>query len=170
MGIGGTGRGGDGFGSSAHITAQIAAAQGAEVFVMTRGEANRELATELGVPFVGDAHDEPPAALDSAIVFAPAGGLVPVALEALAPGGTVAIAGIYLSDVPPLDYERHLFYERDVRSVTSNTRADGDELLRIAGRLPLTVHSAAVGFDDVGEALADLADGRASGSLVMMLG
>ena len=170
MGIGGTGRGGDGFGSSAHITAQIAAAQGAEVFVMTRGEANRELATELGVAFVGDAHDEPPAALDSAIVFAPAGGLVPVALEALAPGGTVAIAGIYLSDVPPLDYERHLFYERDVRSVTSNTRADGDELLRIAGRLPLTVHSTAVGFDDVGEALADLADGRASGSLVMMLG
>ncbi|WP_432889661.1 zinc-binding alcohol dehydrogenase family protein [Kribbella sp. CA-245084] len=114
-----------GFGSSAHLTAQLAIAQGAELFVVTRGERNRALARELGAAYVGD---RPPVPLDSAIVFAPAGDVVPQALEALKPGGTVAVAGIYLSDVPVLNYERHLFHERDLRSVTSNTRRDGEEL------------------------------------------
>ncbi|GAA1648013.1 hypothetical protein GCM10009744_44180 [Kribbella alba] len=102
-----------GFGSSAHLTAQLAAAQGAEIFVMTRGEGNQALARELGVAYVGGAQDRPPVALDSAIVFAPAGEIVPFALQALKPGGTVAVAGIYLSDVPSLNYERDLFRERD---------------------------------------------------------
>ncbi|GAA1581973.1 MULTISPECIES: zinc-dependent alcohol dehydrogenase family protein [Kribbella] len=158
-----------GFGSSAHLTAQIATAQGAELFVMTRGEGNRTLARELGAAFVGETADRPPVPLDSAIVFAPAGDVVPYALEAVRPGGTVAVAGIYLSDVPTLNYERHLFHERDLRSVTSNTRRDGEELFRLLARLPVTAHTTTVPFDAVGRALADVAHGRASGSLVAVL-
>jgi propanol-preferring alcohol dehydrogenase len=156
-----------GFGSSAHLTAQLAIAQGAELFVVTRGEKNRALAGELGAAYVGD---RPPVPLDSAIVFAPAGDVVLPALEALKPGGTVAVAGIYLSDVPVLNYERYLFHERDLRSVTSNTRRDGEELFRLVGRLPVRAHTTAVPFDHVDEALADVAHGRASGSLVAVLG
>ncbi|GAA3091207.1 propanol-preferring alcohol dehydrogenase [Kribbella aluminosa] len=158
-----------GFGSSAHLTAQLATAQGAELFVMTRGERNRTLARELGAVFVGETADRPPVPLDSAIVFAPAGDVVPYALEAVRPGGTVAVAGIYLSDVPALNYERHLFHERDLRSVTSNTRRDGEELFRLIARLPVTPHITTVPFDAVDRALADVAHGRASGSLVAVL-
>jgi alcohol dehydrogenase, propanol-preferring len=159
-----------GFGSSAHLTAQLAAAQGAEIFVLTRGEGNQALARELGAAFVGGALDAPPVLLDSAIVFAPAGELVPLALQALKPGGTVALAGIHLSDIPPLNYERDLFQERDLRSVTSNTRRDGEELLRLASRLSLAAHTTTVAFGKVDEAMADLAHGRTSGSLVMTVG
>ncbi|MGW7680458.1 zinc-dependent alcohol dehydrogenase family protein [Kribbella sp. NPDC054772] len=155
-----------GFGSSAHLTAQIAIAQGAELFVMTRGAGNRELAGELGAAFVGETADSPPVPLDSAIVFAPAGDVVPYALASLKPGGTVAVAGIYLSDVPVLNYERHLFHERDLRSVTSNTRRDGEELFRLVARLPVAAHTTVVPFEAVDRALADVAHGRASGSLV----
>ncbi|HET9871301.1 MAG TPA: zinc-dependent alcohol dehydrogenase family protein [Propionibacteriaceae bacterium] len=156
-----------GFGSSAHITSQIAAAQGAEVFVMTRGEQNRQLARELGASFVGNAQDQPPEKLDAAIVFAPAGELVPLALESTAPGGTVSLAGIYVSQIPPLDYQRHLFYERCLRSVTANTRRDGEELFRLAARLPIRVHTTNVDFVDLDRAMNDLAHGRASGSIVV---
>jgi propanol-preferring alcohol dehydrogenase len=155
-----------GFGSSAHLTAQLATAQGAELFVVTRGEKNRVLARELGAAYVGE---RPPVPLDSAIVFAPAGDVVPQALEALKPGGTVAVAGIYLSDVPVLNYERHLFHERDLRSVTSNTRRDGEELFRLVARLPVRAHTTVVPFDKVDQALADVAHDRASGSLVAVL-
>ncbi|MEU4286695.1 zinc-dependent alcohol dehydrogenase family protein [Kribbella sp. NPDC026596] len=158
-----------GFGSSAHLTAQLATAQGAELFVLTRGEQNRELARALGASYVGETADRPPVPLDSAIVFAPAGEVVPYALEALKPGGTVAVAGIHLSDVPVLNYERHLFHERDLRSVTSNTRRDGEELFRLVARLPVRPHVTAVGFDAVDRALADVAHGRAAGSLVAVL-
>ena len=158
-----------GFGSSAHLTAQLATAQGAELFVLTRGEQNRELARALGASYVGETADRPPVPLDSAIVFAPAGEVVPYALEALKPGGTVAVAGIHLSDVPVLNYERHLFHERDLRSVTSNTRRDGEELFRLVARLPVRPHVTSVGFDAVDRALADVAHGRAAGSLVAVL-
>jgi propanol-preferring alcohol dehydrogenase len=158
-----------GFGSSAHITAQIAAAQGAEVFVMTRGERNRQLARDLGAAFVGESEEQPPRKLDAAIVFAPAGELVPVALDATSPGGTVSVAGIYVSQIPPLDYERHLFYERCLRSVTSNTRRDGEELLRLAARLPLKVHTTPIAFAETGQGLSDLAHGRVSGSVVIQV-
>jgi len=158
-----------GFGSSAHLTAQLALAQGAELFVMSRGERNRALAKELGATFVGETADRPPVPLDSAIVFAPAGDVVPYALEALKPGGTAAVAGIYLSDVPALNYERYLFHERDLRSVTSNTRRDGEELFRLIARLPVTAHTTVVPFGTVDGALADVAHGRASGSLVTVL-
>jgi alcohol dehydrogenase, propanol-preferring len=155
-----------GFGSSAHLTAQLAAAQGAELFVMTRGEQNRALARSLGAAYVGETADRPPVPLDSAIVFAPAGDVVPHALEALKPGGTAAIAGIHLTDVPTLNYERHLFHERDLRSVTSNTRRDGEELFRLVSRLPVSAHTTVVPFSAVDRALADVAHGRAAGSLV----
>jgi propanol-preferring alcohol dehydrogenase len=158
-----------GFGSSAHLTAQLAAAQGAELFVMTRGDQNRALARSLGAAYVGETADRPPVPLDSAIVFAPAGEVVPYALEALKPGGTCAVAGIHLSDVPVLNYERHLFHERDLRSVTSNTRADGEELFRLVSRLPVRAHTTVVPFAEVDRALSDVAHGRAAGSLVALL-
>ena len=159
-----------GFGSSAHITAQVALAQGAELYVMTRGEENRKLAEEVGATWVGGAEDRPPVPLDSAIVFAPAGTLVPVALEALDRGGTLALAGIHMSDVPSLDYQRHLFRERDLRTVTSNTRADGEELLQVADRVGVRAHVTEYAFDETGRALADLAAGRLGGSAVVTLG
>lgn len=158
-----------GFGSSAHITAQIARSSGAEIYVMTRGAANRELATSLGAAWVGDAVAEPPVRLDSAIVFAPAGELVPHALAALTRGGTLALAGIHMSDVPALDYQRHLFLERDLRTVTSNTRRDGEELLALSARVDLTVHVTPYGFDRADEALDDLAVGRLAGSAVLVM-
>jgi len=158
-----------GFGSSAHITAQIALAEGAELYVMTRGEGNRKLAEKVGATWVGGEAERPPVPLNSAIVFAPAGTLVPVALEALDRGGTLALAGIHMSDVPPMDYQRHLFLERDLRTVTSNTRHDGEELLHLAGRLGVHVMATVYPFTEVDRALADLAAGHVSGSAVVTL-
>ena len=118
-----------GFGDSAHLVAQVALAQGATVHALTRGEASQRLARELGAASVGGAYDSPPEPLDSAILFAPVGDLVPVAMRALDRGGVLAVAGIHLTDTPPLNYERELFYEKELRSVTSNTRHDGREFL-----------------------------------------
>lgn len=159
-----------GFGSSAHITAQIALAEGAELYVCSRGERGRALAAELGAAFVGGAEDRPPVPLDAAIVFAPAGSVVPVALESVGRGGTVAVAGVHLTDLPPLTYERHLFYERDLRSVTSNTRRDGEELLDIAARVGVRAHITSYPFDTLDRALTDLAAGSFSGSAVLLGG
>ena len=156
-----------GFGASAHLTAQVAIAQGAEVHVLTRGPQARQLARELGAASVGDARDAAPVPLDSAIIFAPAGDLVPVALEALGPGGTLALAGIHLSDIPPLDYQRHLFRERSVRSVTSNTRRDGEEFLTLAARLGLSPATTAFPFEAADEALAHVAAGDVRGAAVL---
>ena len=157
-----------GFGSSAHITAQLAALQGAEIYVMTRGAQNQELAREMGAAFVGGSQEAPPVSLDAAIIFAPAGELVPVALAAVKPGGTVALAGIYVSDIPQLTYERHLFYERDLRSVTSNTRRDGEEMLRLAAHLPLQLKVTTHPMAETDQALADVFEERASGSTVVL--
>ncbi|WP_067801924.1 zinc-dependent alcohol dehydrogenase family protein [Actinomadura formosensis] len=157
-----------GFGGSAHLAAQIALAEGADVHVYTRSPAARELARELGASFAGDSFDAAPAPLDSAIVFAPAGELVAAALERLDRGGTCAIAGIHLSDVPVLDYQRHLFQERQVRSVTANTRADGEEFLTMAARLNVAVTTHAYGLDEADRALADLAADRFTGAAVLV--
>jgi propanol-preferring alcohol dehydrogenase len=158
-----------GFGASAHLAAQVARFEGAEVHVLTRSPAARRLATELGAASVGDAYDEPPVPLDAAILFAPVGDLVPVALRALDRGGTVAVAGIHLSDIPPLHYETDLFQERRLRSVTANTRRDGEELLALASRIPLrpTVHR--YPLTDVAAALADVAHDRLTGAAVIDL-
>jgi propanol-preferring alcohol dehydrogenase len=157
-----------GFGGSAHITAQVALHEGATVHVLTRGEAARALALSLGCHSARGSHDAPPEKLDAAVLFAPAGDLVPVALQALDRGGTLAIAGIHLSDVPPLDYARDLFEERTVTSVTANTRADGRELLRLAAEIPLRPVTTAYDLSRADEALADLAAGRVTGAAVLV--
>jgi propanol-preferring alcohol dehydrogenase len=156
-----------GFGGSAHLTAQVALAQGLRVHVLTRGERNRKLAAELGVDSVGGSSDAPPEPLDGAVLFAPAGDLVPVALRALDRGATLAVAGIWLSPIPPLDYDREIFHERRLRSVTANTRADGEAFLRLAARLG--VRATTVGYDmaEAPTALADLAHGRFGGAAVL---
>jgi len=156
-----------GFGGSAHLTAQLALRLGLRVHVMTRGAGNRDLATELGAHSVGDSADAPPEPLDGAILFAPAGELVPVALRALAPGGTLAVAGIWLSDVPVLNYERELFEERQLRSVTANTREDGETYLRLAAENGIRATTTAYAMADADRALADLAHGRFSGAAVL---
>jgi propanol-preferring alcohol dehydrogenase len=158
-----------GFGGSAHLTAQVALAQGAEVHVMTRGEPARELALALGAASAQGAADRPPVPLDAAILFAPVGELVLPALEALDRGGTLAIAGIYLSDIPALNYQRHLFQERQVRSVTSNTRDDAREFLAFAGRHHIDVTSPRYPLARAGDALTDLSEGRISGAAVLQI-
>ena len=159
-----------GFGGSAHITAQVAIAQGAEVHVLTRDAAARALALELGAASAGEAYDAPPVPLDSAIVFAPVGDLVPPALAALDRGGTLAVAGIHLSAVPELDYQRHLFRERTLTSVTSNTRADGEELLALAPRLGVTATVTPYPLGRAAQALDDLAADRVHGAAVLHIG
>jgi len=126
-----------GFGSSAHITIQIALARGCRVYVATRGEKHQALAREMGAAWVGGAADPLPVKVDGGILFAPAGELVPVALRSIEKGGALAVAGIWLSPIPALDYERELFYERNLRSVTANTRADGEALLKEAAAISL---------------------------------
>ncbi|MEU1981837.1 zinc-binding alcohol dehydrogenase family protein [Nocardia sp. NPDC019395] len=157
-----------GFGGSAHLTAQVALARGARVHVMTRGPTARELALDLGVSSARPAADPPPERLDSAILFAPVGELVPPALEALGAGGTLALAGIHLSDIPTLNYQRHLFRERQLRSVTSNTRADAREFMSFAQghRLRVTTHR--YPLDRAGHALSDLSHGRFDGAAVLV--
>jgi alcohol dehydrogenase, propanol-preferring len=156
-----------GFGGSAHLTAQIAIAEGAAVHVFTRAAAARELARELGAASVQDSFDPAPEPLDSAIIFAPAGELVPAALAALDRGGTLAIAGIHLTDIPVLNYAEHLFQERTLRSVTANTRGDAEEFLRLAGRLRLRVTTTPYSLDQADRALADLAADRVDGAAVL---
>jgi propanol-preferring alcohol dehydrogenase len=125
-----------GFGSSAHIVIQLALHRGCEVLVCTRGERHRKLALEMGASWAGEDPEEMPAA-DSAILFAPAGELIPPALRALKKGGTLSLAGIHMSDVPSMRYEECLFYEKNLRSVTANTRRDGEDLLREAAEIPI---------------------------------
>jgi propanol-preferring alcohol dehydrogenase len=158
-----------GFGASAHLTAQLAVAAGAEVHVLTRGAAARELALGLGAASARDAYDDPPVPLDAAILFAPVGDLVPVALSALDQGGTLAIAGIHLTDVPTLGYQQHLFREKTVTSVTANTRADGEEFLRLAERLGVRPRVRSYSFDEADQGLGDLAEGRFEGAAVLDL-
>jgi len=158
-----------GFGGSAHITAQVALAQGAEVHVMTRGAPARELALALGAASAQDAADPPPVRLDAAILFAPVGDLVLPALEALDRGGTLAIAGIHLSDIPQLSYQRHLFQERQMRSVTSNTRADARAFLDFAGQHHIDVTTPEYPLSQADRALSDLSAGRIAGAAVLLV-
>jgi alcohol dehydrogenase, propanol-preferring len=156
-----------GFGGSAHLTVQLALRLGMRVHVLTRGAKNRRLAMKLGVDSVGDAADAPGELLDGAILFAPAGELVPVALRALDRGGTLAVAGIWLSDIPRLNYQLELFQERRLRSVTANTRADGEAFLQLAQRFKVQATTVGYLMDQAPQALADLAHGRFSGAAVL---
>lgn len=159
-----------GFGASAHLAAQVALAQGATVHVLTRAHSARELARELGATSVGDAYDAPPEPLDAAILFAPVGDLVPVALAALDRGGTLSVAGIHLSDIPVLNYQRHLFQERTLTSVTANTRQDGRDFLAFAAAHPLRVTVSPYPLERADDALADLAGDRVNGAAVLLPG
>ncbi len=157
-----------GFGASAHLALQVAVAEGATVHVLTRSARARELALRLGAASVGAAYDAPAEPLDSAILFAPVGELVPPALEALDRGGTLAVAGIHLTDIPRLDYARYLFQERDLRSVTSNTRDDGREFLECAERYAIRTTVTRYGLAEAGRALEDLAADRVDGAAVLL--
>jgi propanol-preferring alcohol dehydrogenase len=159
-----------GFGGSAHIVIQIARHHGCEVFVVTRGGVHRELAERLGAAWVGEAGQAPPVRLDGAILFAPAGELVPVALAALGRGGTLAVAGIHLSPIPPLDYQAHLFEERTLCSVTANTRADGEALLALAAEIPIRTHTQRYPLEAANQALLDLKQDRVRGTAVLEIG
>ncbi|HEY1968560.1 MAG TPA: zinc-dependent alcohol dehydrogenase family protein [Pseudonocardia sp.] len=156
-----------GFGASAHVVAQVAIAQGARVHVLTRSETARELALSLGAVSAGAADATPPEPLDAAVLFAPAGELVPVALRSLDAGGTLAVAGIHLSDIPALNYQAELFREKQLRSVTANTRADGEEFLRLAAALGVRPRVDERPMAAADQALADLAGDRVSGAAVL---
>jgi alcohol dehydrogenase, propanol-preferring len=157
-----------GFGDSAHLVAQVALAQGATVHALTRGEASQRLALELGAASAGGAYDSPPEPLDSAILFAPVGDLVPVAMRALDRGGVLAVAGIHLSDTPPLNYEHELFYEKEIRSVTSNTRHDGREFLEVAVRDHVRATTHVYPMSQAQQALQDLKAGCFDGAAVLV--
>jgi propanol-preferring alcohol dehydrogenase len=157
-----------GFGASAHLTAQIALAEGARVHVLTRSKAAQQLALEIGVDSAAGASDAAPEPLDSAILFAPVGHLVPGCLAALDRGGTLAVAGIYLSDIPQLNYARHLFEEKTLQSVTANTRDDGAEFLELAARIAIRVTTTTYPLSEANTALRDLAHDRVNGAAVLV--
>jgi propanol-preferring alcohol dehydrogenase len=157
-----------GFGASAHIVAMIALAQGARVHVMTRSARARELALDLGVTSAVGAAEAPPEPLDAAILFAPVGDLVPPAMTALDRGGILVVAGIHLTDIPGLVYEHQLFYEKQIRSVTANTRADGDEFLRLADSLGIAPRVIQRPMSDAAKTLADLAVDAYEGAAVLV--
>jgi propanol-preferring alcohol dehydrogenase len=158
-----------GFGSSAHIALQVARARGNEVCVVTRGERHRELAREMGAAWVGDSGEKPPGHLDRAVIFAPAGELVPEALEAVRWGGTVASAAIHMSEIPAMDYTQHLFGERTLRSTTASTRRDGEELMEVAASGAIRTEVTEFAFEDVADGLAAIREDRIKGSAVLRI-
>lgn len=158
-----------GFGSSAHIVIQLALHRGCEVFVCTRGESHRAMALSMGAAWTGEDPAAMPVRADSAILFAPAGELVPPALRALKKGGTLSLAGIHMSDIPAMKYEECLFHEKNVRSVTANTRRDGEELLREAARIPIRPRVALFPLEKANEALLMLKRDEIRGTGVLTL-
>jgi propanol-preferring alcohol dehydrogenase len=159
-----------GFGQSAHLMVQIARSWGCTVYVVTRGKEHQDLAHRLGAAWAAETIEGMPGKVDSAIIFAPAGELVPLALSCIEKGGTLAMAGIYMTPIPSMDYTRHLFFERDVRSVTSNTRQDGEDLLREAARIPIRPEVQVYPFEDVNRALQDLKNDRINGTGLIRVG
>lgn len=159
-----------GFGSAAHILTQVARWQGREVFAFTRpgDDASQQFARELGAAWAGSTQDEAPARLDAAILFAPAGELVPLALRAVRKGGVVVCAGIHMSDIPSFPY-RILWEERVLRSVANLTRDDGQEFLSVAPRVPVRTEVEAFPLEAANEALAALRSGRIRGSVVLTI-
>ncbi len=159
-----------GFGASAHIVAQVARHQGRRVFAFTRAgdEDAQRLARELGAEWAGDARSQPPEELDAAIIFAPAGELVPVALEAVAKGGTVVCAGIHMSDIPSFPYGL-LWGERTLRSVANLTRRDGEEFMALAPQVPVRTEVEAYPLAEANDALARLRAGRVRGAAVLVV-
>jgi propanol-preferring alcohol dehydrogenase len=171
--LSGIGRGGRlglyGFGAAAHVAIQVARYWGAEVYAATRDERHQKLALELGAVWAGGTVAEPPQKLDSAIIFAPAGEIVPAALKALKKGGTLALGGIHMSTIPPLDYDL-LYQERVVRSVANNTRQDGHEFLRMAAQIPIHTQTHVFPLRDANRALNALKNDAIEGAAVLKIG
>ena len=157
-----------GFGASAHIAIQIVRHWGCEVFVFTRNRHHRELAEELGASWAGTAEHQAPHPIDSAVIFAPAGQLVPLALRALKKGGTIALAGIHMSPIPEMEYSL-LYEERTLRSVANSTREDVGGLLDVASQIPIRTEVETFPFQEVNEALAKLKSSEIRGSGVLKL-
>lgn len=158
-----------GFGSSAHIVIQLALQRGCKIYVLTRDKKHQQLAAQLGASWVGSLSDQAKVKFDSAIIFAPAGNLVPLALEALEKGGTLSLAGIYMSDIPSLIYEKHLFYEKKILSVTANTREDGNEFLKEAAQIPIHPNVTKFPLEKTNEALQALKNDAIQGSGVITI-
>lgn len=158
-----------GFGASAHIILQVARHQGVNVFVFTRTTAHAKLAGKLGAGWIGDAQQQPPAHLDAAIIFAPAGALVPEALRATRPGGTVVCAGITMSAIPQMDYSL-LYRERVLRSVANSTRQDARDFLELAAQIPVRTEIQVFALEEANLALQDVKHSRIAGAGVLKIG
>jgi len=158
-----------GFGAAGHVVIQVARARGAEVYVCTRDrERHQALALELGAAWVGDAKDAPPVNLDASIIFAPAGDLIPPALQALDKGGVLVLGGIHMSPIPSLDYSL-IYHERVIRSVANNTREDGREFLAEAARIPVRTHVQSFSLKEANDALIALKHDAIKGAAVLVV-
>ena len=158
-----------GFGSSAHLAIQVAIYQGKEVSVMARGEKSRAMALALGASHVSSLDNDFPHKVDAGVVFAPVGEIVPRSLENLQKGGTLSLAGIHMSDIPALNYERHLFYEKRLQSVTSFTRKDAQEYMKLAIKIPVNSKTKIYPLESANEALWDLKYGKIQGTAVLKI-
>jgi propanol-preferring alcohol dehydrogenase len=159
-----------GFGGSAHVTIQVARHWGCEVYVFTRSEGHRQLARQLGAVWVGGAEDTPPLKMHGSIIFAPAGWLVREALSVLERGGTLALAGVTMTPVPELDYDRLLYWERTVRSVANFTRQDAVELLELASEIPIETTVQPFALREANQALLALKRSEIDGTGVLVVG
>ncbi len=156
-----------GFGASAHVAIQVAVHWGCQVHVFTRSDEHRNLAKKLDAVWAGTSKDDPPAKMDSSIIFAPAGELVLDALRVLDKGGTVALAGIYMTPIPEMDYMEYLYHERTLRSVANATRQDGEELLKIASEIPIRTTTQAFSLEEANKALSLLKEGKINGAAIL---
>jgi len=158
-----------GFGASAHVAIQVAVHWGCRVYVFSRGKEHQDLARKLGAAWTGSAEEKPPTKMNSSIVFAPAG---PLALDALANterGGTVALAGIYMTPIPEMDYQKYIYHERTLRSVANATRQDGEELLEIAAEIPIRTTTQLFPLEEANRVLRLLKQGKISGAAVLKI-
>jgi propanol-preferring alcohol dehydrogenase len=158
-----------GFGAAAHVAIQVARHWGVDVYACTRDQRHQNLALELGAVWAGGTVDPPPVPLDSAIIFAPAGEIVPAALKALKKGGTLALGGIHMSPIPPLDYNL-LYFERVVRSVANNTRQDGHDFLKLAAAIPIRTQVELFPLSEANRALNSLKNDAIRGAAVLRIG
>jgi alcohol dehydrogenase, propanol-preferring len=156
-----------GFGASAHVAIQILNHWGCETYVLSRSASHRALAEKLGASWTGATGEDPPKSIESGVIFAPAGDIVPEALRALSRGGTLALAGIYMSPIPELDYETTLFYEKTLRSVTASTRRDGVELLKLAREIPIRTETVMSPLEAANDVLMALKNGAIDGAAVL---
>jgi propanol-preferring alcohol dehydrogenase len=156
-----------GFGASAHVAIQVAVHWGCEVLVFTRSENHRRHAKKLGAAWAGRSKDRPPQRPASSVVFAPAGEIVLDALSDVERGGTVALAGVTMTNIPEMNYARHLYYEKVLRSVTASTREDGLELIRLAAEIPIHMDTTLFPLEDANRALRLIKESRISGAAVL---